>query len=208
MIKQILATVVFGFWVGGCSGMGTAKVDPGVGGGGEDPMNGSNPPDGSAPAADGGMTPPAGMMPPPTMSAVDTLAAAGLDVNALPALDTLTSKQLQAVMTSFTVSLGVDCTGCHVKNDFQAATRNKNIARNMWVHLAQGLEHTDGSAVYCDSCHKGQAVFLDRSDAKKLMGYMKANFVTPLKRRDGKTHDCTTCHGSPFVGSFLDSWAM
>ena len=177
--------------------MPTAKMDPtpGVGGGGMDPMTGD----------------PAGMMPSngmPKESPADTLKAAGLDVNALPPLTMLTPEQLQAVMTSFTVSLGVDCTGCHMKNDFKAATREKNIAANMWEHFARGLEHTDGSALYCDSCHAGKQVFLDRSDSKKLSAYMTTNFVKPLKRRDGKKHDCSTCHGNPFVDMFLDTWAM
>ena len=146
---------------------------------------------------------------------VSTLAAAGMSVDNLPDLTTLKNEpdhtRLHAVMKSFTIALGTDCSGCHIANattgaDFAVDTPRKNVARRMWSTFLGGLERKDGSAIYCDTCHQGKVTFLDRSDHHVLAGWMKTNFVQSLARRDGAQHDCSTCHGDPFKGNFLDDW--
>ena len=134
------------------------------------------------------------------------LQTAGLDLHALPSLDTLTPKQLHTVMESFTKALGVSCTGCHVQNDFAAATPRKNVARRMWTDILGRLQLADGAPLYCDSCHQGNTTFLDRSDGAALQAWMQTAFVDGLKRKDGQAQACGTCHGTPFVPGFLSTW--
>ncbi len=145
---------------------------------------------------------------PPATAMAAALGAAGLDPGNLPPLDTIAGTQLAGVMETFTRALGVGCGDCH-EADYATATPRTRIARKMWDRLARGLVRRDGGALYCDSCHQGQVTFLDRSDPRSdgaLGHWMQASYVTPLARRDGATHDCSTCHGSPFVGGFLDDW--
>jgi hypothetical protein len=151
---------------------------------------------------------------------VATLAAAGLTVDNLPAdLDAIKNDpnhaKLHAVMKSFTIALGVGCDGCHVKTDagpmgmdFDAATPRKNVAKKMWSEFVAKLSKKDGSAIYCDTCHEGKAVFLDRVTPHAIGPWMKANFVAGLERKDGTPQECNACHGDPFNGSFLDQWEL
>ncbi|MBS2018793.1 MAG: hypothetical protein JST00_38355 [Deltaproteobacteria bacterium] len=155
---------------------------------------------------------------PPVRSGVDAavlaeLTKGGLDPKALPATleDAIATRAArEAVMKSFTLALGVDCGGCHVKSgtrfDYQAATPQKNVTAKMWTNFVSGLAQKDGSALYCDSCHQGKAKFLDRKDDEALGNWMAANFVDKLARADAAKHDCATCHGKPFDGAFLGSW--
>ena len=135
----------------------------------------------------------------------DRLAAAGLDLAKLPALDEIGDDQIVDVMKIFTASLGATCKDCHTA-DKKEDTPNKLIAQKMWSEFAQKLTLVDGQPVFCDSCHKGKLQFLDRSDEKQLGGWMKTNFVGGLVRKDGQKHTCGTCHGTPFVPGFLDDW--
>jgi len=91
--------------------------------------------------------------------------------------------------------------------DFAAETEKKKIAKGMWSHFVRALKNKDGSGIYCDSCHQGKMQFLDRGNDRSLGAWMKANLVEKLARVDGKEHTCTTCHGEPFDGSFIDKWS-
>jgi hypothetical protein len=138
----------------------------------------------------------------------DALSAAGLDPAHLPRLDQLDSVQRDAVMQTFTQALGLQCGDCH-EADNAVPTRRTRIAGKMWDRFARGLRFSDGSALYCDSCHQGMATFLDRRDTSPtgpLAAWMGDAYVTPLERSDGKSHDCATCHGTPYVGKFLAQW--
>jgi hypothetical protein len=153
--------------------------------------------------ADGGTGTPA----PKASQLVADLTAIGLDPHALPKLDSLEPAKLKKVMKTFTKALGVQCTGCHDPSDFSLSTPNKRIAARMWSDFVEGLAFKDGSVLYCDSCHGGQAEFLDRSDKPKLRQWMSDNFVDRMKRTDGADHGCKTCHGDPFDGDvFKDVW--
>ena len=136
------------------------------------------------------------------------LAAAGLDVAHLPALDDIDDAKLLAVMDTFTKALGMQCADCHAP-DFQIETPRIRIARQMWEQLTRGLRFADGSPLYCDSCHQGARAFLDRRDSSatgELARWMRAAYVMPLVRSDGSQHGCATCHGDPFVPDFLAAW--
>jgi hypothetical protein len=145
----------------------------------------------------------------PTATALgDALSAAGLDPAHLPALDQLDDAQRDAVMQTFTQALGMQCGGCHVA-DASLPTRRTRIAGKMWDRFVRGLRFSDGSALYCDSCHQGAITFLDRRDASPtgiLADWMRRAYVVPLQHSDGKPSDCATCHGTPYVGGFLTQW--
>lgn len=114
-------------------------------------------------------------------------------------------RTLLAVMNTFTRSLGVRCTWCHVEGDYAAPTPRKAVAAYMWDHFVTQLQHRGGAAVYCDSCHHGTTIFLDRSVPAKpdLARYMNEEYVQQLRRRDGQAHGCATCHGNPINPRFL-----
>jgi uncharacterized membrane protein YgcG len=145
----------------------------------------------------------------PTATALgDALGAAGLDPAHLPPLAALDDVQRDAVMQTFTQSLGWQCSDCH-EADMSVPTRRTRIAAKMWDVFVRGLQLSDGSVVYCDSCHQGAATFLDRRDTSPtgtLADWMRRAYVMPLQRSDGKAHGCATCHGTPYVGKFLDQW--
>lgn len=145
---------------------------------------------------------------------VAALTAGGLDINNLP--PTLgaainTSAKRNAVMKSFTIALGVQCTGCHAmaggQVDPSIETPQKRVARKMWSEFVAKLQKKDGGAIYCDNCHQGAKTFIDRvAPTKALETWMRDNFAGQLKRKDGQTHTCATCHGTPFSPSIIDKW--
>ena len=144
---------------------------------------------------------PAVVMKPPVPSAmVADLLALGLDAANLPPIEKLEPTALRRVMKLLARSLGARCGDCHAPqrggdgSDFAAPTRRKKIAAKMWDELVVKLQMADGSALFCDSCHQGRIAQLDRADEKALRTWMGASFVGGLKRKDGMSHDCETCH--------------
>ena len=98
------------------------------------------------------------------------LQAIGLDPENLPPLDRLEPAQLRKVMKSFSKSLGLACHDCHVENDFALPTPRKLIAQKMWDRWVRPLSLVTADTahgaklLYCDSCHQGRALILDRRD--------------------------------------------
>jgi hypothetical protein len=125
---------------------------------------------------------------------VSDLETLGIDAKNLPPIEKLDPKALRGVMKLLTKSLGARCADCHMEGDFAAATRRKRIATKMWDEFVARLTLADGSPVFCDSCHQGRLVQLDRSDKKALEGWMDTNFVGLLRRKDGQPQACETCH--------------
>lgn len=117
--------------------------------------------------------------------------------------------KVSQLMSAFTKGLGVDCEGCHVKKgskiDFEAKTENMAIAMNMWNKWVVGFKLAeDGSQLFCDSCHNGQATFLPREEGH-LGEWMKANYKGKFVTQDDSPVGCKTCHGEK-IGPFLESW--
>jgi hypothetical protein len=137
----------------------------------------------------------------------DDLKKLGIDPLKPQPLNKMTPDMRRKLMPSFTKALGVKCEFCHDVNDFKAWTPKKKMATGMWQHFVVEMAMNDGSALYCDSCHGGQAAFLDRKDKKMLSDWMDKNYVKKLKRADKKEHSCEQCHGDPFEPKFLDTWA-
>jgi hypothetical protein len=129
----------------------------------------------------------------PTALAAD-LRALGIDATNLPPIEKLEPKSLRGVMKLMAKSLGFKCADCHAEGDFAASTRRKKIAAKMWDEFAAKTTMGDGSPLFCDSCHQGRSVLLDRRDKKALGKWMDASFVSLLKRKDGKATECETCH--------------
>jgi cytochrome c7-like protein len=149
---------------------------------------------------------PLDMKPPRPSFWVADLRALGLDATHLPSIERVDPRALRAVMKLMAKSLGVKCAYCHQEGDFAAPTRRKKIAARMWDDFAVKLFLTDGSPLFCDSCHQGRVVQLDRSDEKRLSLWMDDNFVAKLARKDGQSHECATCHVDMKM-RFLSDWA-
>jgi hypothetical protein len=122
------------------------------------------------------------------------LQALGIDPQNLPLMENLDPRALRGVMKLLARSLGARCGDCHTEGDFAAPTRRKKIAARMWDQFAAQLTTVDGSPVFCDSCHQGRVVQLDRTDKPALARWMDASFVDGLKRKDGKAEECESCH--------------
>jgi hypothetical protein len=174
--------------------------------------SGSASPAGSASAAATSVGPgvaappgPVEMKPPAATAMVADLQGLGLDAKTLAPIEKLDPKALRAVMKLFARSLGVKCGDCHTEGDFAAPTRRKKIAAKMWNEFVGKLTLADGSPLFCDSCHQGRIKLLDRSDKKALGKWMQASFADGLKRKDGKTEECESCHVD-WDMTFLSSW--
>jgi hypothetical protein len=146
------------------------------------------------------------MRAPTPSSYLANLQELGIDAQALPPIEKLDPKALRGVMKLFAKSLGAKCTDCHAEGDFAAATRRKRIAARMWDEFAAKLTLADGSAVFCDSCHQGRIVQLDRTDKKALGAWMDTNFVGLLRRKDGQPERCESCHTTSMEMHFLAQW--
>ena len=159
------------------------------------------PPSSGPPAAAKEMNPPAASV---MLSDLQTL---GLDPASLSPIEKIEPRALRRVMKVLAKSLGARCTDCHLDGDFAAMTRRKRIAAKMWDEFVVNFTMADGSAIFCDSCHKGRILQLDRSDKKLLESEMDANFVHGLKRKDGADIACETCHVARDM-HFLEKWGV
>jgi hypothetical protein len=111
----------------------------------------------------------------------------------LSAIPLPTKKRL---MQLFKQALGYEkCTGCHVGEEYERPTRNKEISRKMWDNFLVGMRDAEGGALFCDSCHGGKAKSLDRTALEGVQRLMETDYQVKLTRADKQTHDCTTCHG-------------
>lgn len=68
---------------------------------------------------------------------------------------------LRVMQTAFNTSLGVDCTHCHVADQWEKDDKEaKQTARKMWTFVAkvnQDLKQVIGKGtVNCTTCHRGQ----------------------------------------------------
>ncbi len=145
------------------------------------------------------------MKPPIATAMKSDLEALGLDLSHLPPLGKLEPRTLRKVMPLFAKALGVKCTGCHA-DDIAAPTPNKKVATKMWNEFVVKLSASDGTPIFCDSCHQGRELALDRRDEHVLGEWMNLHFVKELSRRDSQDNSCATCHGEPRQMRFLDKW--
>jgi len=77
----------------------------------------------------------------------------------LTVLKATTGAEVGSIMRAFTAGLGVQCSYCHVQNDFASdGNPNKQIGRNM-IKLVQKInaDFSDGRMrVSCYTCHRGE----------------------------------------------------
>ena len=59
-------------------------------------------------------------------------------------------------MQEFNQALGVNCSYCHKKGDFEAETPRKQMARLMLKEFSAKLTKQDGQSVHCSDCHQGR----------------------------------------------------
>lgn len=134
------------------------------------------------------------------------LTALGLDPKNLPPMSKLEPEKLRKVMKLISKSLGLQCNGCHLE-DAAAATPRKRVAEKMWDEYLRGFALADGTPLFCDSCHQGAVVILDRTDKKALGKWMDAAFVEKLKPRPkGADLECASCHTEDREMHFIDLW--
>jgi hypothetical protein len=69
------------------------------------------------------------------------------------------------------------------------------VARGMWNHFVAPLRDEKGGAVFCDSCHGGAKLVLNRADKKAVEKFMEDEYEHKLTRADKKDNECGTCHG-------------
>jgi hypothetical protein len=147
----------------------------------------------TAPAAPGG---PSANTPLHPSQMLDDLKKAGVDLAAFPELEKMPLPVKKKVMPFFQKSLGfAACTGCHVEGDFKKETRNIKIARGMWKHFVAQMRDDKGGLVFCDSCHGGKDLVLNRADRPALKKFMESDYEGKLTRADKKDNECSTCHG-------------
>ena len=134
------------------------------------------------------------------------LERAGLDPKNLPRWEAIDKKTKQRIMKTFASSLGLKCIGCHDLDDFAKSSPRKRATARMWNDFVRVLTLEDGSPAYCDSCHQGSVQVLDRRNKALVSSFMDDVLVGKMKRRDGKDHECGTCHGDPPEFAFLKEW--
>ena len=132
----------------------------------------------------------------------DDLRAVGLDPLNLPQLNKLAPEQLRKVMPLVAKSLGVKCNACHdTSADMATKTPRMKVAEHMWNEFVRIRTIGADGPVFCDSCHHGSLVVLDRHDRPALEKWMQANFVETLG-----AGSCKTCHGDPPRWKFIEVW--
>jgi cytochrome c553 len=63
---------------------------------------------------------------------------------------------LMDVMRAFNISLGAECTFCHVASDFSSDARPTKLVARQMIQLTDGLSTTLGNGnVTCYTCHRG-----------------------------------------------------
>lgn len=131
----------------------------------------------------------------------DRLVARGIVPEQLRSADERTR---QAVMESFCVSLGVQCSFCHARGDYEQVTPRVFVAAAMWLKFTRAFVRRDGGPLYCDSCHHGAATFLARGadDGDALARFMHG-YIEQIRPRGGGPMRCESCHGRPFTARFL-----
>jgi hypothetical protein len=101
-----------------------------------------------------------------SMPSLDPLPAASREKRAeqeyknIQLLKGVPADRVQAIMEHFKSALGVDCTYCHVENQFEKDSKPmKKVARDM-ITLTRNNNRAMGGAgqVTCFTCHRGQPV--------------------------------------------------
>jgi hypothetical protein len=180
----IVAGLVLGFIVGNWAAPSGAAAPPAALGA-ESPSSVNSSNSGQAlpaghPPIDTGQTIPAPPLPAGTPGASAPAAAQAGESTELPSLDPLASsskeeraeqkykniqllrgipsERLTKIMFSFKAALGVDCTYCHIKDQFEKDDKpQKQTARKM-IQLVRDTNAKLGSMtrVTCFTCHRGQ----------------------------------------------------
>jgi hypothetical protein len=134
----------------------------------------------------------------------------GFDMKKIPELEKLPLAQKKKVMPLLQKSLGFDsCTGCHVEGDFKKETRNMKVAREMWRHFVVPLRAEKGAVLFCDSCHSGSKLVLNRSDRKAVEKFMEDEYEHKLALANNSEMECSTCHGDAMETKIIEKlWGI
>ena len=137
---------------------------------------------------------------------LDKVRKIGIDLTNPPELGKIKLSQKKKLMPLFQASLGMNaCTGCHAEGDYKAETHNLKLTRGMWNHFVKDLRDNDGGALFCDSCHNGNARVLPRGDEDAMNKLMTDDYEGKLTRADGAEHSCSTCHTDVFENKVFEN---
>lgn len=161
----------------------------------------AQPPEAAPPAAAG----PATSTPIKATAMEVELKKIGLDLKKLPDLEKIPLAKKKKVMPLFQKSLGMEnCQGCHVEGDFKKETRNMKVAREMWRHFVVQLRSESGGTLFCDSCHNGNKLVLNRSDRKAVEKFMEAEYEGKLTQASKEDMECGTCHSDTMETKIIE----
>lgn len=102
-------------------------------------------------------------------------------------------------MSDVAGALGVSCTHCHERGDFEVVTHEKIIANWMATELIPSLSKREGGAVWCKDCHASEG----RPRAKILgsprrneiaIEWMTVHLVDRFATAQGRPLFCKSCH--------------
>jgi hypothetical protein len=100
-------------------------------------------------------------------------------------------------MREVSSALGVECSYCHERADFAAATELKRVANWMATELAPSLQRRGGGMVECRDCHAGRAKFLGNPRRRdRAIEWMTLELVERFEEAGGKRLYCKTCHAA------------
>ncbi len=184
VVIGIVAGIVLGFLVANWTGAGTGAAQQTVAtnGASSESVNSSSspelppghPPLDSAPTQAPPLPPGTGTEGTPSMPAAETSGSVVLpSLDPLPAdskeeraeqkykniqlLKGIPSDRLMKIMFAFKGSLGVDCTHCHIKDQWEKDDKpEKQMARKMIALVRTDNEKLGAARISCYTCHRGQ----------------------------------------------------
>jgi len=107
--------------------------------------------------------------------------------------------EVSVIMQGVAAALGVDCSYCHVPQDFAAPTPNKAVANWMAKELVPSLQKRAGGSITCADCHaeggRGRAKLLGAPRSRqRAVEWMTTRLVERFDSAAGKPLYCKTCH--------------
>jgi hypothetical protein len=181
----------------------------------------ATPPPASTGSAPSPSAPPAASMPATNTplqpsKLIAAVKEAGIDLNKPPKFDKIPDGTKKKLMKSFVTALGYSgCNGCHQGDatgavaDYKVSTRNMKIAKKMWDEFVVAHRDEKKGAIFCDTCHVGNAKILNRADKKAVSEFMDSNYKDRLKLANKKDNDCATCHGDSMETHIIEKiWGI
>lgn len=111
-------------------------------------------------------------------------------------------REVYTIMGGLTHFLGVKCEYCHVEDQYEAPTHNKQVANWMASELIPSLQKKGGGEVWCNDCHSANGKPTPKIlDVPRRQGFVIDWMTTHLTERFERAGDqgnllCKDCHRS------------